>query len=144
MRIPHHLVSMERIQCCVTGCELYEHIQKRNLHRVHRDYFEVCVPATDSRFSTAMQPVSNTETGRASLKVSSAWSERHAAYVAGLGTFSLTRALISERGMAGRYGSFDANTDHSIFLEYRIIPTPSATIIRNAAPPDAAFMTREN
>ena len=77
---------------------------------------EVCVPASDSRFSTAMQPVSDTETGRANLKVSSAWSERHAAYAAGLGTFSLTRALISERGMAGRYGSLivSAHTEPDI------------------------------
>lgn len=35
----------------------------------------------------------------------SAWSERHAAYIAGLGTFSLTRGLITRRGMAGRFGS---------------------------------------
>ena len=32
----------------------------------------------------------------------SSWSERHAAFVGGLGTFSLSRGLITERGMAGR------------------------------------------
>lgn len=32
----------------------------------------------------------------------SAWSERHAAYICGLGTFSLSRGLITPRGMAGR------------------------------------------
>lgn len=36
---------------------------------------------------------------------SSAWSERHAAYAAGLGTFSLNNALITERGIAHRCGS---------------------------------------
>ncbi|MBQ3077782.1 MAG: 4Fe-4S binding protein [Clostridia bacterium] len=36
---------------------------------------------------------------------SSNWSERHAAYAAGLGTFSLSRGLITARGMAGRIGS---------------------------------------
>lgn len=36
---------------------------------------------------------------------SSNWSERHAAYVAGLGTFSLNDALITSRGMAHRLGS---------------------------------------
>lgn len=35
----------------------------------------------------------------------STWSERHAAYAAGLGTFSLTDALITEHGMAMRVGS---------------------------------------
>lgn len=33
------------------------------------------------------------------------WSERHAAFITGLGTFSLTRAMITRRGMPGRFGS---------------------------------------
>lgn len=33
------------------------------------------------------------------------WSERHAAYICGLGTFGLSRGLITEKGMAGRFGS---------------------------------------
>ena len=39
------------------------------------------------------------------LSFTSNWSERHAAYICGLGTFSLTRALITEKGMAGRFSS---------------------------------------
>ena len=35
-------------------------------------------------------------------RVGSNFSLRHAAYIAGLGTFSLSRGLITERGMAGR------------------------------------------
>jgi epoxyqueuosine reductase len=37
------------------------------------------------------------------------WSERHALYVAGLGTFSLTRGFITERGVAMRCGSVVVN-----------------------------------
>lgn len=33
------------------------------------------------------------------------WSERHAAFVSGLGTFGLHRGLITEKGTAGRFGS---------------------------------------
>ena len=33
------------------------------------------------------------------------WSERHAAYAAGLGTFGLSRGLITRKGTAGRYAS---------------------------------------
>lgn len=33
------------------------------------------------------------------------WSERHVAYVAGLGTFSLNYSLITSKGTAGRFGS---------------------------------------
>ena len=35
----------------------------------------------------------------------SSWSERHVGYVCGLGTFGLSRGLITEKGMAGRIGS---------------------------------------
>ncbi len=73
-----------------------------------RDYFvsrgaAACVPATDPRFSvqTTVLPPGDHK----ALHIASNWSERHAAYAAGLGTFCLTRGLISERGVAGRYGS---------------------------------------
>jgi len=39
------------------------------------------------------------------LSYTSTWSERHAAFVCGLGTFGLSRGLITIRGMAGRFGS---------------------------------------
>ena len=51
----------------------------------------------------------------------STWSERHAAYAAGLGTFGLSRGLITESGCAGRYGS--VLTD----LEFEPSPRPYAT-----------------
>lgn len=35
----------------------------------------------------------------------SSWSERHVAFVCGLGTFGLNRGLITEKGMAGRFAS---------------------------------------
>jgi epoxyqueuosine reductase QueG len=41
--------------------------------------------------------------------LSSTWSERHAAFAAGLGTFSLNRGFISERGIAHRCGSVITN-----------------------------------
>jgi len=41
--------------------------------------------------------------------VASSWSERHAAYAAGLGTFSLNDALITPKGIAHRLGSVITN-----------------------------------
>lgn len=55
------------------------------------------------------------------LEKRSTWSERHAAYAAGLGTFSLSRSLITEKGCAGRYGS--VLTD----LEFDPTPRPYST-----------------
>lgn len=40
--------------------------------------------------------------------IASTWSERHAAYAAGLGTFSLNDGFITERGIAHRLGSIVA------------------------------------
>lgn len=48
-------------------------------------------PALDNRFAVANH-ISN-------------WSERHAAFIAGLGTFSLNDSLITNLGTAGRFGS---------------------------------------
>lgn len=49
-------------------------------------------PAADPRFGMVESFASN-------------WSERHAAYICGLGTFGLSKGLITEKGMAGRFGS---------------------------------------
>lgn len=49
-------------------------------------------PTTDARFKMLAPYASN-------------WSERHAAYICGLGTFGLSKGLITERGIAGRFGS---------------------------------------
>ena len=46
----------------------------------------------------------------------SRWSERHAAYVCGHGTFGLSRGLITRRGIAGRFGS--------LVTDLKIEPTP--------------------
>lgn len=42
------------------------------------------------------------------VKISN-WSERHVAYISGLGTFGLCDGLISKKGKAGRYGSVIVN-----------------------------------
>ena len=46
------------------------------------------------------------------------WSERHAAFIAGLGTFSLNHSLITNLGTAGRFGSVIVN------LEFEPKPRP--------------------
>lgn len=51
--------------------------------------------------------------------IASTWSERHAAYAAGLGTFSLNDALITPRGIAHRLGS--------VVTDLVLPPTPRTT-----------------
>lgn len=59
--------------------------------------FEAVIPSLDSRHKTFRN--------YNGLEFTSSWSERHAAYICGLGTFGLSKGLITEKGIAGRYGS---------------------------------------
>lgn len=59
--------------------------------------YEAVAPAVDRRFRIAVPPDGG-------FAVSN-WSERHVAYVAGLGTFGLHKGLITQKGCAGRFGS---------------------------------------
>ncbi len=54
--------------------------------------------------------------GDTPVGIASSWSERHAAYAAGLGTFSLNDALITARGIAHRCGS--------VITDLALTPTP--------------------
>ena len=63
-----------------------------------------CAPCIDSRFiSTSSTFPGYPEAG--SPVFSSNWSERHTAYIAGLGTFGLSKGIITEKGIAGRFTS---------------------------------------
>ena len=68
--------------------------------------FAACVPSSDSRWQslTAGKGIEGYPEIRED-SFGSRWSERHAAYVCGLGTFGLSKGLITEKGMAGRFGS---------------------------------------
>jgi epoxyqueuosine reductase len=52
---------------------------------------EAIIPSLDSRFVSG--------------NYKSNWSERHVAFISGLGTFGLSKSIITEKGAAGRLGS---------------------------------------
>jgi len=54
-------------------------------------------PSLDPRYKLGSDDVN--------IKHTSNWSERHAAYTCGLGTFGLSKGLITTRGISGRFGS---------------------------------------
>jgi len=61
--------------------------------------YNTVVPSLDERFW------SNTGSPNRAAKFTSNWSERHAAFICGLGTFGLSKGLITQKGIAGRFGS---------------------------------------
>jgi len=77
------------------------------MHKFLVDYFtaagyQAVAPALDPRLKVVSRR--------------SNWSERHVAFVAGLGTFSLSRSLITKAGSAGRVGS--------VIVDAGLEPTP--------------------
>jgi epoxyqueuosine reductase len=79
-----------------------------------------CAPMLDPRFGVARGGTGALigQPGVTKDTYASNWSERHAAYAAGLGTFSLTRGVITRRGVAGRFCSIVTE----LFLEPDVRP----------------------
>lgn len=63
--------------------------------------FASVAPSIDKRFFANMDNDNN----GINKTYTSNWSERHVAHVCGLGTFSLSKGLITEKGIAGRFTS---------------------------------------
>ena len=76
-----------------TMCRFAEDLLKK-------DGCSALAPMVDSRFCRD-SPITKDKTEQDYY--TSNWSERHAAYAAALGTFGLSKGLISRKGVAGRY-----------------------------------------
>jgi len=64
--------------------------------------YQTVIPAEQPEFCTQKDPE---RLKRGEPVYASSWSERHAAYAAGLGTFSLSKHIITKKGVCGRFGS---------------------------------------
>jgi epoxyqueuosine reductase QueG len=77
-------------------------IRRRLIEMLEKSGARAVAPSQDPRLAVA--------------NFRSNWSERHAAFIAGLGTFGLSRSLITAQGCAGRLGS--------AILDLELAPTP--------------------
>lgn len=66
------------------------------------------VPSLDARF---WSKTSGTTARHPGESYTSCWSERHVAFICGLGTFGLSKGLITSRGTAGRFSSLITVTE---------------------------------
>lgn len=85
------LPSLEWVYARTEGDYLNNALRKFIINLLEENGGTALAPALDSRFSV--------------IENRSNWSERHIAYIAGLGTFGLNKSLITKKGCAGRYGS---------------------------------------
>ena len=73
---------------------------------LQKEGFAAVTPLLDSRFKGT--GIKNKDNAREE-DFTSNWSERHVAYAAGLGTFGLSKGLITRKGVAGRFLSIISN-----------------------------------
>ncbi|MBQ6314354.1 MAG: epoxyqueuosine reductase [Mogibacterium sp.] len=95
--------SAEWLYARIEGQQFIGQFMKDIAAMLEEKGIRTCVPALDERFEVKIEP--GLEGLKPTFHADSRWSERHAAYACGLGTFGLSRGLISEKGMAGRYAS---------------------------------------
>ena len=88
--------------------------------RLEENGFAAVYPAADPRFGMAALFASN-------------WSERHTAYICGLGTFGLSKGLITEKGMAGRFGSVITTAELPVTKRRTDDPFADCTMCGNCA-----------
>lgn len=67
-----------------------------------KEGYNSLVPSLDKRYWARMGPKTNASS---EVSFTSNWSERHVAFACGLGTFGLSKGIITSQGMAGRIGS---------------------------------------
>ena len=100
--------SKEWLHARIEGQALIAQLSRDIVSKIQAAGFEAMAPCVSKEFislsspqKTAPQLVQEYPT----LSFASNWSERHAAYAAGLGTFSLSKGLITPKGVAGRFTS---------------------------------------
>src|SRR6056297_2403986 len=71
-----------------------------------KEGYSSIVPSSEERFFAKTKPSEDElKSNKKVLSFTSNWSERHVAYICGLGTFGLSKGIITKKGMAGRFGS---------------------------------------
>jgi len=93
---------------------------------IKRAGYGAVAPMRDDRF--VMQPGTSN------------WSERHTAYIAGMGSFGLSYSFITERGCAGRFGS--VVTDLSLSASPRTISSLRANCLAESGGTCTACISR--
>jgi len=97
--------SFEWLHARIEGEAFLRFFAARCAAAFEREGVSAAAPGIDPRFNTSSgRPLQgHPEAGEAPY--TSNWSERHAAFACGLGTFSLSKGLITEKGVAGRFTS---------------------------------------
>jgi epoxyqueuosine reductase QueG len=112
--------SDEWLHARIEGQKFMGFVAAETVRRLREAGCAALAPMSDGRFRSGPGPQAKNgdseDASAESLRFTSNWSERHVAYVCGLGTFCLSKGLITEKGVAGRY--------LSLVTDLRIETTP--------------------
>ncbi|MDR2089934.1 MAG: 4Fe-4S binding protein [Clostridiales Family XIII bacterium] len=97
---PGRMPAAEWLHGRIEGQKHISAVAAASAELLRRAGFSAVAPCVDARFC-AQGFTSN-------------WSERHVAFVCGLGTFGLSKGLITEKGIAGRFFSLVTNMGLSV------------------------------
>ena len=101
------------------GGALVKKAGRRTMEMLREQGYKAVCPVVDDAFRSISDPDTNPDLP--GLSYTSNWSERHAAFVCGQGTFGLSRGLITRRGMAGRFSSvitdLELDPDERVYTE---------------------------
>ena len=98
--------SKEWLHARIEGQALLAKLANFLQSEIEKQGFQAVAPALDQRFkATGSTDASLSLLQGVSSPFSSNWSERHVAFVCGLGTVGLSQGIITQKGMAGRLGS---------------------------------------
>jgi len=95
--------SEEWLHGRIEGQILVNKLSKHLKSELIKEGFNSLAPSLDKRFWSKAE--SSNSSSHPEPSFTSNWSERHVAFVCGLGTFGLSKGLITEKGMSGRFGS---------------------------------------
>ena len=99
--IDSHWPADEWLQGRYEGHQLLTQLLEHLVKALSEAGYQSLAPSMDERY----------EMGSENIKFTSNWSERHIAYACGLGTFGLSKGIITKKGMAGRFGSILTELD---------------------------------
>ncbi|MGV8907142.1 MAG: 4Fe-4S binding protein [Acetobacterium sp.] len=101
--------SQEWLVGRIEGHQLLNELERYIQNELNHAGFISMIPTLDKEFFSKTTPEAESnkksDLNEQPLSFTSNWSERHVAYMCGLGTFGLSKGLITSKGMAGRFGS---------------------------------------
>lgn len=104
--------SAEWLHARFEGQAFIAHLTRDIVAKLNAAGFEATAPCVSSDFISLSSPQKTKPEltqQHPTLSFTSNWSERHTAYAAGLGTFCLSKGLITKKGVAGRFTSIITN-----------------------------------